>query len=65
MLLAETYLELMTDRSHLLFEVTLTFIQDVVIGLIIWPFAKKWLKAHDEKKHAHRHCEDVHQDSLF
>lgn len=66
MILAETYMELMTDKAHLMFEITLTVIQDVVIGIVLWPMAKKWIKKHDEKKHAHKHCVDVHeQGELF
>lgn len=65
MILAETYMELMTDPAHWFFEITLIVIFDVLLGMILWPFAKKWLKAHDEKKHAHEHCDDVHQGELF
>lgn len=65
MILAETYTELMTDRAHLLFEITLTVIQDVGIGLIAWPLIKRTVRKHDAKKHAHEHCEDVHQGELF
>ena len=41
MLMAETYLDLMTDPAHLMFEMTLTVVQDVVIGAILWPIIKR------------------------
>lgn len=65
MFLSETYWELMRDPAHWLFEITLILIFDVIIGMVAWPFVKKWIKNHDEKKHAHQHCDDVHQDTLF
>lgn len=65
MILAETYWELMKDPAHWLFELTLIVIFDVIIGAIAWPFIKRWIKEHDRKKHAHQHCDDVHQGKLF
>lgn len=50
-MIAETYLQLMTDRPHLMFEITLTLIQDVGIGLIAWPLIKRAVRRHDERKH--------------
>ncbi len=63
--LFQRYWELVTDPAHLLLELTLIILIDVIIGMIAWPFAKKWLKEHDRKKHAHEHCDDVHQGQLF
>ena len=65
MVLAETYVELLKDPNHWLFELTLIAIFDGLIGAIAYPLVKRWLKNHDERKHAHQHCEDVHQDTLF
>lgn len=48
---AETYLQLMSDPNHLMFEITLTVIQDIGIGLIAWPFIKRSIAKHDERKH--------------
>lgn len=64
-LAAETYWELMSDPAHWLFELTLIVIFDIIIGAIAWPFVKNWIKKHDEKKHAHKHCDEVHQEKLF
>lgn len=50
-MIAETYMELMTDRSHLMFEITLTILQDVVIGMLLWPLIKRAVRAHDQKEH--------------
>ena len=61
----DSYVDLITDPAHLLLEATLILVIDVIIGMIAWPFIKKWIKEHDRKKHAHRHCEDVHQETLF
>lgn len=65
MFLSETYIELLKDPAHWAFEITLIVIFDVLLGMVLWPFAKKWLKNHDARKHAHQHCEDVHQEKLF
>lgn len=67
-MLAETYTELMTDRAHLMFEITLTVIQDVGIGLIAWPLIKRAVRKHDNKKHSKKdHCEPdcCEQEELF
>lgn len=61
----QEYLELLQDPAHLALELTLIIIVDVIIGMLLWPFAKNWLKKHDAKKHVHEHCEDVHQQGLF
>lgn len=58
----EGYVELLTDPAHLLLELTLIIVVDVLIGMVAWPFAKQWLKNHDAKKHAHEHCDDAHGD---
>lgn len=55
MIVAETYTQLMTDPAHLAFEVTLTLIQDVGIGLIAWPLIKRAVRRHDAKKHGGDH----------
>lgn len=65
MILGETYWELMTNWPHWAFEITLMVIFDGLIGMAAIPLFKRWLKNHDIKKHAHEHCEDVHQEELF
>ena len=42
----ETFWTLLHDSAHWEFEVFLTILQDVVIGAIIWPFAKKHIGHH-------------------
>lgn len=56
MILAETFVELVKDPAHWMFEIMLMVIFDVLIGAIAWPFIKKAVKSHDEKKHRHEHC---------
>lgn len=64
-MIAETFMELVKDPNHWLFEIMLMVIFDGLIGMILYPLFKRWLKSHDEKKHAHEHCQDVHQGELF
>lgn len=59
-MVSETYWELMGNWPHWAFELTLMALFDIIIGMILWPFAKKWLQNHDTKKHAHEHCDDIH-----
>ena len=47
MILAETYVELVTNIPHWLFEAT----SDVVFGLIGLLFGRFWLKRHDRNHH--------------
>jgi hypothetical protein len=61
----EDFWFLLHNLAHWEFELFLMFIFDVVLGLLLIPFGKRWLKKHDEKKHRHEHCEDVHQGELF
>jgi hypothetical protein len=42
--LVRSYLGLLTDVPHILFEVTLTLIQDVLIGLLLWPLIKRAMR---------------------
>ena len=64
MILAESMVDLLTDWHHWGFEIVAALAEFVVIGLIGTPLFRRWLKHHD-KKHAHQHCEDVHQEQLF
>ncbi|MFZ3019917.1 MAG: hypothetical protein WA051_00100 [Minisyncoccia bacterium] len=43
----ETFFTLLTDSAHWEFELFLIFIFDVLIGLIIWPYVRKFLTHHD------------------
>lgn len=56
----DQYIELVTDPAHLMLELTLIILIDVIIGMVAWPFIKRAIARHDEKKHAHKHCDDVH-----
>lgn len=56
--LGRSYVGLMTDVPHILFELTLTVIQDVLIGLLVWPWmrrlARKWRQdVHEEIDQEH------------
>lgn len=62
MVVGETFIELVKDPAHWEFEIMLMAIFDGLIGALAYPMFKRWLKAHDERKHAHLHCEDVHQE---
>ena len=56
----ETLNELLHNGAHWQFEGIGMFIDNVLIGLLLIPLGRKWLKKHDERKHAHEHCDDVH-----
>lgn len=43
----ETFWSLLTNLPHLEFEIFLTLVQDVVIGLLVWP----WIKRLARKEH--------------
>jgi hypothetical protein len=45
------YVSLLRDPAHILLELTLILIFDVAIGMMLLPFAKRWLKNHDKIKH--------------
>ncbi|MFZ2484957.1 MAG: hypothetical protein WAX80_03100 [Minisyncoccia bacterium] len=48
----ETFFTLLTDAAHWQFEIFLIFLFDVLIGLLIWPWIKKFLihhKSDDER----------------
>lgn len=57
-MLGETYWELMRNIDHWLFELTLIFLFDVVIGMLAYPLFRKWLAAHDRRHHT-ASCGDV------
>lgn len=68
MILAEEdFWFLLHNLAHWEFEIFLMVLFDGVIGVIGMRLFKKWLKNHDDKKHAHEHCDDVHseQGELF
>lgn len=60
-MIGETYIELLTDPAHIMFELTLMLIFDVLIGMLAWPMFRKWLAAHDLRHHGHT-CEDDHEE---
>ena len=48
----ETFSTLLSDKAHWEFELFLIFLFDVLIGLLIWPWIKKFIihhKSDDEK----------------
>ncbi len=48
----ETFFTLLTDEAHWEFEIFLILLFDVLIGLLIWPWIKKFLihhKSDDER----------------
>lgn len=59
-IIAETLNELLHNWAHWQFEAIGMFIDNVLIGLLLIPFGRSWLKKHDARKHAHEHCDDVH-----
>jgi predicted Na+-dependent transporter len=50
------YVELVTDPAHILLELTLIVVVDLIIGALLWPLFKKWVKRHDKEHHDHE-CE--------
>jgi hypothetical protein len=42
----ETFWTLLTDLAHWEFELFLIFIFDVLIGLVAWPYLKKFIRHH-------------------
>ena len=44
----ETFWTLLGDLAHWEFELFLIFLFDVLIGLLIWPYIKKWFRHHKE-----------------
>lgn len=62
-LLAETedFWFLLHNLPHWEFEGFLMFLDNVVMGLLLLPIGKKWLKRHDAKKHSG--C-DICQDPI-
>jgi hypothetical protein len=54
------YLSLLHDPAHILLELTLILIFDGAIGMMLLPFAKRWLKNHDKTKHGvHEHVTET------
>jgi len=48
----ETFSTLLSDKAHWEFELFLIFLFDVLIGLLIWPWIKKFIihhKSDDER----------------
>lgn len=47
------YFQLLGNGAHWMFELTLIFLFDIIIGLILWPIIKRWIRHHDRTKHGH------------
>lgn len=67
MILAETAIELLKDYNHWIFEIVSSMTENIVLGLIALPLFRRWLKAHDAKKHAPKPCASdcCEQEKLF
>lgn len=53
------YVDLLTDPAHLMMEGTLILVVDVLIGAILWPFAKRMIQNHDRQHHAGHMTEET------
>lgn len=53
---AETFVDLIKDGNHWLFEGVAAVVEFVIVGIIITPLAKRWVRNHDLKEHDHE-CE--------
>ncbi len=45
------YLHIVTDPAHLAAEITFILFTDVLIGLVLWPLAKRAVRRHDTEHH--------------
>jgi hypothetical protein len=61
---AETLNELIHNTAHWQFEGIGMFIDNVLIGLLLIPLSRRWLKKRDARKSAHKHCDDVHPRTI-
>ncbi len=55
----ESFLDLLKDPAHWEFEIFLILIFDVLLGAIIWPFARGGLRHH---KSDHERLEDLERE---
>lgn len=53
-MMAETYLELLKDPAHWMFEGTVILIVDVILAGLCWPVVKRAIVRHDKIKHGHQ-----------
>lgn len=56
----EDFWFLLHNLAHWEFEIFLMVLFDGLLLGLLYPLFKKWLAAHDAKKHAHEHCGDIH-----
>ena len=47
----DEYLELLHDPAHLMLELTMILVFDVVIGAVLWPLIKRAVRRHDKEHH--------------
>lgn len=45
------YLHVISDPAHILAELTFILAESIVIGAILTPLIKRWVRRHDEKEH--------------
>lgn len=56
MILAETYIDLLTDVNHWLFELTTDLVFAGIVALPFWPAIKRQvIRKHDEQFHEGEH----------
>ena len=52
------YFSVLSDPAHVAAEATFIFIESVLIGSLLWPLAKRWVRRHDEKHHGKDHAHE-------
>lgn len=62
MFVAETFVELVKDPNHWLFEIMLMVLFDGLVGALAWPYVKQAVRKHDERKHAHECVGEIMMD---
>lgn len=57
MVFAEAFTDLLRDPNHWGFEIIAAVVEFVIVGLILTPLIKRWIRTHDKVHHNHE-CED-------
>ena len=53
MILAESFIDLIKDPHHWGFEILAAVAEFVLVGLLLTPLVKRWIRNHDKKVHSH------------